>query len=159
MKQTFFKRLCILLSCLLLLSALTACALPTDGTEESSETETIYVPESGEPTEELLEQIKKDYYKDEHGTMEGYDPEVADGIVKCYGIYHGCVPVIINHGCLFRQYFVEVAGIQIYYLDSREIQVWKNGNFFTLQGAYNQELLTKEDIQTIASLHNEHNKW
>ena len=158
MKQIFIKGLCILLTCLLLLSALSACTSPTDGTEEPTETETIYVPESGEPSEELLEQIKKDYYQFCYGTLDGYNPETSVHIEGNYGVYNNCAVILItcpNLGYEDWLWHETIANIEFYYRNGNEIMVWKNSTFLSLKEAYNQKLLKQKDLLEIANLHNE----
>ena len=162
MKTTFIftrKILCVILSFTLLTLALVACANPTDGTEETTTAETIYVPESGEPTEELLERIKKDYYQSFYGTLDGYDSEKSICISKCYGIYNECVVLIISPtDVTFPGICVdeEIAGVEFHYGNPNTIEVWCNHKFYSLQSAYQESFLTKEDLQAIADLHN---KW
>ena len=158
MKQIFIKGLCILLTCLLLLSALSACASPTDGTEEPTETETIYVPESGEPSEELLEQIKKDYYQFCYGTLDRYNSETSVHIEGNYGIHNSCAVLLLTSPELGYEDWLwheTIANVEFYYWNGNEIRVWKNSTFLSLKEAYNQKILKQEDLLEIANLHNE----
>jgi len=47
-----------------------------------------------------------------------------------------------------------VADIVFYYSDSNRIRVWYNGDFYSLQEAYEQTLLSYEDLQAIAEIKN-----
>ena len=166
--------------CLLFVLLLTACGTPNppiDGTSASTtgeneittpaENETtteeektpIQIPLSGEVTEEILEQVKKDYYFHRKKTMDGYDPErsVYIDINRTYGIYNGCVPVLLEfEGECYAAacWETEVAGVDFYYLDGRSIDVWKNGSFYSLNGAYEQGFLSKDDLLAIANRQN-----
>ena len=105
------------------------------------------------PSDDTLRQIKLDYGR--HVFGEKYDP-VAHGNgsgSKCYGFYNGCVPMLFEGyalsyaGVITRE---EIAGIIFEYGSSNTIQVWKDGKIYTLQEAYDQGFLSKQDIKTIA---------
>ena len=161
MKTTFIftkKILCVILSFTLLTLSLVACANPTDGTKETTTAETIYVPESGEPSEELLEQIKKDYYQFCYGTSDGYNSETSVHIEGNYGVYNSCAVLLItcpNLGYEDWLWHDTIANAEFYYRNGNEIKVWKNSTFLSLKEAYNQKILKQEDLLEIANLHNE----
>ena len=110
--------------------------------------------ESGYPNETLLARIENDYGKHLYG--ESYDPQ-TDGKVSvksCYGIYNDCVPVMFSQIAFTVITDVQVEGINFHYRSSNTIKVWKDGTFYSIQEAYDQGFLTKEQIQTIADMHN-----
>ena len=125
----------------------------TTAPESESETEEIVVPELEEPSEELLQRIeddRDDYYR------EINEEELPNKILSYYGEYDGCVPVIFRKpipGTILDRR-VEVAGSVIKYTDPLDIIVWKDGDFYSLEEAYELELLTKEQIAVIAEIHN-----
>jgi hypothetical protein len=52
----------------------------------------------------------------------------------------------------------EVAGYEFHYDDMNFIKVWKNGRFYTLTEAYEQDILTTEDISVLSEIQNQR-KW
>ena len=107
------------------------------------------------PSDKTLRQIELDYGRYVFG--EEYDPAVhGDGSTsKCYGIYNGCVPMCFEGYALSYaavETTEEIAGITFEYGSSNTIQVWKDGNFYSMQDAYDQTYLTTEDVQTIFRL-------
>ena len=129
---------CMALLFLLAALVLTSCASKDDYTTETDE--------AGYP--------ENDYGKHLYG--ESYDSE-TDGevsIESCYGIYNGCVPVMFSQIAFTVITDVQVEGINFHYRSSNTIKVWKDGTFYSIQEAYDQGFLTKEQIQTIADMHN-----
>jgi hypothetical protein len=53
----------------------------------------------------------------------------------------------------------EVAGFTFYYADTNFIQVWKDGAFFSLKEAYEQGVLSKDDIGKLSDIHNMGKYW
>lgn len=135
------RRLCLLVSLILLLTVmLPACSA-------SSEPPT-------EVTDELLDRIENDYAK--YRYANGANPEI-DGpwsIEYCYGIYNGCVAVMFSLPGTGLLRDVEIAGSVFRYRSSISIDVWNNGEFISVEDAYNRGLLTQEDIAQIADVHN-----
>jgi hypothetical protein len=135
------RRLCLWVSLILLYAAL----LPACATSSKPPVEV---------TDELLAQIEDDYAKCRY--TNGANPEI-DGpwrIEYCYGIYSGCVAVMFSLPGSGVLRTVEIAGSVIHYRSSVSIYVWNDGRFFSLENAYNQGLLSKEDVAQIADLHN-----
>ena len=99
------------------------------------------------PSDKLLRKIEKDYRNN-----EGYDTEYY--ITTYYGCYRKAIPVnIFGMGLDYPavEYYYEVAGYTLDGSDGSMIYVWKNGKFTTLPKAYEQGILTKEDIDMMFS--------
>lgn len=106
------------------------------------------------PSEELVRQIEDDYFAYSH--EEGkYDPAIdTKAPVKYYyGVYNDCVPVMFAEPETGMGRSVAVADSYFTYPGSNSIQVWKNGQFFSMEDAYGRGLLTKEHVAQIADLH------
>ena len=135
-KTTLFcKLLLLLLAALLLVSCNQAVKMPSDKT---------------------LRQIELDYGR--HMFGEEYDPAVHGevSVSKCYGVYNGCVAAIFSGqwDAPAVHMDVTVADVVFHYANGFTIDVWHDGEIFTLQEAYDQKLLTKGNLQTIADIHN-----
>ena len=132
------RLLSILVSLILLLAVL----LP--GCTNSSTT-------PAEITDDLLIRIESDY-KDHLKYAYNADDPVR---LECYyGIFDGCVPVMFHESTLFWERNVEIRGVVFHYIDNREILVWKNGVFHSLDEAMDLDLLSQSQLIEIASLHN-----
>ena len=134
----------IILLLLICVTAFSSCAAKTSG---SGDNETSL--------DKLLKQIDSDYLS-ELKKSGGYDPDV-DGVFRVknyYGTYNDCVPVMFSMPETGAMRDVEVAGVVFHYTGSNTIIVWRDGDFFSLNEAYELELLTKDHIEAIASLHN-----
>ena len=99
----------------------------------------------------LLARIEADY-AEYHGMKNG--PKIQ----YCYGIYNGCVPVMLHHAGYDTGWKEEVSNHVFYYGDgfgarNSGINVWRDGVFLTLQEAYSQGYLSKEDIASIWDEH------
>ena len=106
-----------------------------------------------EVTDELLAQIEKDYA--EYQYANGANPEI-DGpwpIEYCYGIYNGCVAVMFSEPAFCMGWEDEVADSVFRYRDGSFIYIWNNGTFERITEAYEQGLLSKEDVAMIAEIH------
>ncbi len=100
------------------------------------------------PSDKLLRKIEKDYRKN-----EGYD-DIEYYVLTYYGCYRKAIPVnIYGVGLDYPavEYYYEVAGYTLDGSDGSMIYVWKNGKFTTLPKAYEQGILTKEDIDMMFS--------
>ena len=137
MKATIFtkkrtRQLCMVLLLGMLVTILIACRNKGDSSVEI------------EPLDsELLAEVKAGC-AEMHGNAE----------LLYYGTYNGCV-VVRNEGVLqaFRE--VEVAGITFEFPTISYMIVWKDGECFYLQEAYDQGLLTKKQLQIISTIQNE----
>jgi hypothetical protein len=99
--------------------------------------------------------IKQDYL--EFHTKPMYPDATVDDIEikKYYGTYGGCVAVLMTDNYTGYSQALEtevVDGITIQYFDSNKMLIWKNGNFHHLQEAYDEGLLTKDDLSLIGSV-------
>ena len=97
-----------------------------------------------QPSERFIEQIKEDY---RDGGAEGVY------ITEYYGVYNGnCVPLVINNGFALAVLVEQtIAGETFVFADtSKVIDVWVDGEFFTLEEAYEKGYLTAEQIADIA---------
>lgn len=95
-----------------------------------------------------------------------YDRRVRDEIVlpwdidaqveKCYGIYDGCVAVMVSDGLTGNFEWKEtVAGHTIHYSNGNSIVIYKKGEFFDLEEAYSLGILAEQEIAKIAQMQNE----
>jgi len=96
-------------------------------------------------------QIKQSWV---NGYPEYANPEyhnVDTVTVKYYGTYNGCVAVMMYGFWAIPQTVCheEIAGVTFSYPDMNFILVWKDGCFIELSPAYDQGLLTKEDLINI----------
>ena len=103
----------------------------------------------------IAKQIKQTYLKE---FLSDYPKAtVKDAwIVKYYGTYNGCVVVMMGDnytGYTDALWGMEVAGVAFKFKDGNSIRAWKDGKFYTLQAAYEQGLLTQEDLTNIADIH------
>ena len=97
-----------------------------------------------QPSERFIEQIKEDY---RDGGAEGVY------ITEYYGVYNGnCVPLVISNGIGLTMLVEQtIAGETFVFADtSKVIDVWVDGEFFTLEEAYENGYLTAEQIADIA---------
>ena len=49
---------------------------------------------------------------------------------------------------------IEVEGFEFIFNTGRHIAVWNNGHFYSLQNAYDEGLITIEDLEKIHKLYN-----
>lgn len=107
-----------------------------------------------EVTDEMLSQIEKDYAKYQYANGTNPEFEGPWPVEYCYGIYNGCVAVMFSESCYCLGWEDEVADSIFCYRDSSYIHIWNNGTFLCIAEAYEQGLLSKEDIAMIAEIHN-----
>ena len=105
-----------------------------------------------QPSERFIEQIKEDFL----GVYD-FDNGAEAHISEYYGVYNGnCVPLVINvYPSASIQMLIEceIAGETFIFGDGSEtIDVWVNGEFFTLEEAYEKGYLTAEQIADIAEI-------
>lgn len=153
------KRSFILLLLFYCTLVLTACFYGSTGS--SAETPTI----SDEhnilaPDDSLLRQLEKDYLNHLQKTNSSYNPEL-DGVYSIkfyYGEYDDCILVMFSQPETGTYQTVKVAESVFHYVGNNTIQVWKNGEFFSMQEAYEHGFLTSSDVAMIANIHN-NNKY
>ena len=139
---------CALLLFLLVALMLTSCARETDYTTETDE--------AGYPNETLLARIEEDFSNLQYENGANREIDGPFKVAYCYGMYRDCVPVMFSGMASADVLWDDVvAEIVFHYTDGRSIEVWKNGDFYSLQEAYDEGLLTKEHLQSIADIQNE----
>ena len=152
MKPTIFtnkrtRLLCMVLLLGMLMGVSSCAATPGEGEET-----TVEIPEIEQPDAALLEQIEQDYHAYSH-IGEEHKPET----IGCYyGTYNGCVVFMFGRIVVISAQIFRIAGCPFKFSAADPIYVWKDGEFFMLGEAYDQALLTKEQIQTIAAIHENH---
>ena len=121
-------------------------------------------PENTNNMVELSKEIEieiKQTHLDYLLTKNGYQDTTIDDIYiqKYYGTYNGCVVVMIQdklsgvNGAIKE---ATIADVKFYYGSGNiSIQIWKEQKFYELQSAYDQGLLTKEDLKKIAAIQNQ----
>ena len=127
-----------------------------------SQTESLpYVPKPKDPavlSEEQENKIKEDYLFELRDLQEEYGGEYSiDGvsITAYYGTYNGSVVLSIRDSyfpTVAAIWDVEVGGINFIY--GNGICIWNNGIFYGFTAAYEQGLLTQENLRDIAYYHN-----
>ena len=74
------------------------------------------------------------------------DIEILDN----YGTYKGAVVIRMNRGAYQVLTTIEIDGVEFNFSDSNTALVWKDGIFYELEDAYNENLLTKKDLLSLA---------
>ena len=177
-KRLFFIILCICVAFSSTTALFTSCkALPNDPIDTPEQTEESKAPEDlttspeettdteqeTDPEEEttqpqkielepldlaLLEQIEAQYNE--------ANPSNPRFFMDYFGTYNGYI-ALRSAGNLDVSFEEIVAGVTIKHPENRGITLWKNWQFYTLTEAYDQGLLTINNIQTIADIAN--NNW
>ena len=114
------------------------------------------VPNVEKPSDDLIKRIENDYSAYLLSQNDGYNPNL-DGIYPIeayYGEIAGWVPIMFRQPQTGAIRKVELAGYTFWYQGGNSIQVWKNGEFFYLDEAYEKGFLTTEHIAIIAVIHN-----
>lgn len=147
------KKISVLSVLLLLLTVsliMTACMnKATEGSQSTNEN-----AESDTLSEELKKQIVEDFVAYEFG--DNYVP-MEHGIFRIeryYGSYDGAVAVMLRGSKLEYTsafYSETVAGSIIRCNYGNSVMIWKDGSFFTMQEAYDQGILTAEQVAEIAN--------
>ena len=126
-----------------------------DVTSEDEHTLTSLVPLSAEMERRVKEdwvawRIGENPQISEYLTVEGTE------IYRFYGTYNGAIAAML-HSDIFGYGNVwweeTIAEITVGYSNANFIVVWYDGAFLQLQSAYDEGVLTKEDIETIAYYH------
>lgn len=99
-----------------------------------------------------IEMIEADYtrYMTENYR---YDPEYGPLYVQCYyGRFNNAAAVLMGGPFDYTQAEVtkEIAGSVFYYSCGHYIEIWKNGEFFSVEEAYEKGILTKEDVKVLS---------
>ena len=105
------------------------------------------------PSEELLEQIIDDYAV--YSKVPTEEDKAMLYVSLYYGNYNGAVPFLMGGESSATVMTVEkIAGYTFLYPDSNKIQVWKSGQFYSMEQAYENGFLTADQIAAIAYLFN-----
>lgn len=115
-----------------------------------------YVPQPMNPEVLSAEQedaIKADWVKlwDDSFTEE---PMVD---LSYYGTYNGCVALLIQDNYYSYPAVIShevIDGISFRYGGTAPVKIWKEGSFYDIKDAYENELITKDDLRSIAYYHN-----
>ena len=112
------------------------------------------------PSKELQERFVNEYkaFMSQKPHSEEYqDPKFFIGIDRWYGSFGDIHFLFIDDGNLgyFDVHTTDViADCNFSYPDSQRIMVWVNGQFLHIKDAYDQNLITKNMVETIANIHN-----
>lgn len=108
----------------------------------------------GELGAEVASQIKQDYYDKGLGNLG-----VNEIGLEYYGTYNGAVAVMVfgSNAVGDAVWECTVDGIKFSYRNYVPLIVWKDGEFYTLQEAYGNDFLTKDNLKSIQK-HLERNK-
>lgn len=101
------------------------------------------------PSDDALEGLIKAYY-DRYSTDA--EDENVYFIKKYYGIYDGAVIVLIDGTHLSHDgaiYDKEIGGYYFHHPGNLDVTVYKDNEFYRLQQAYDQGILTKEHIEQL----------
>ena len=71
-------------------------------------------------------------------------------ILNNYGTYNGAVVIRMQRGAYQVITTIKIDGIEFTFSDSNTALVWKDGQFFELSDAYDNEVLTKDNLISIA---------
>jgi hypothetical protein len=103
-------------------------------------------------SEELENQIKQDYY----GILNNNSYTIEDVyIYRLYGMFDGGVGVkmALNGVSLPPAIdIITVEGFTFYFNTGQHIKIWKDGVFYSLQNAYDEGILTINDLEKIHDL-------
>jgi hypothetical protein len=94
-------------------------------------------------------QIREDYLALMHtqGETEMTIDDVK--ILDNYGTYNGAVVIRMQRGAYQVITTIEIDGVEFTFSDSNTALVWKDGQFFELADAYENEILTKDNLVAI----------
>ncbi len=155
MKKSLLIRLLSALLIIIFIFSLCSCEIKDD-----------YGDENGKLTMKKEEEIKEAYFS-KQASMDRYISSfqltVNDlKIVNYYGKYNNCYIVIISgkSNLHYSAQTIETVGdVDINYTDTNRILAYVGGKFFSLQTAYKQRRLTKDDLFKIAENHNANYKY
>ena len=142
--KRYLRFWCVILILIITLSALVSCAY---------EIETI--------DEELKERVEADYTS-YFCEKNNWDKEKTSAYIRnYYGIHNGCVVAVFdgNYMTPYSETCEEIAGFTFIYGSEQTIEVWKDGEIYSLKEAYTNGLLRKKDIERIAEIHENREYW
>jgi hypothetical protein len=102
----------------------------------------------GKLSAEVELQIKQDFADNWGASVESVK------IYKYYGTYNESVVIMVQSGALPTPWQDNIDGVIFKYNDGHPIIVWKSGQFYELREAYENDLLSKKDLQSIAEIQN-----
>jgi len=147
------KKISVLSVLLLLLTVsliMTACMnKATEGSQSTNEN-----AESDPLSEKLKKQIVEDFAAYWYGDDYGSKVHGVFQIERYYGSYDGAVAVMLRGSKLEYTpafYSETVAGSIIRCNYGNSVMIWKDGSFFTMQEAYDQGILTVDQVEEIAN--------
>jgi len=127
-------------------------------TDEGESTEPL--PELELPSEALLKEIQSDYFE-KIKILDGTDRKDIRVVVLYHGVYNElavvsmCVYSDSDDHQGFSYFYDDEIGGHTFSMSSEEtLYTWKNGVFTKLKDAYEQKLLTQDQIGIIAKIHN-----
>jgi len=115
----------------------------------------VLFPPRLELGKEIQNRIRQDYFQgldNVYGNITFEDVYVR----QFYGVYNESVVVVMwiyGSGTPPAIDTIEVEGFEFEYHTGRPILVWNNGNFYGLQRAYDEGLISMENLEQIHSLH------
>ncbi len=112
----------------------------------------VKVASVGKPEDELIKQIEADYAA--LNSINGYKAEAS--VRKYYGTYGDCVPCYFYCSvlCYIQVHCSYVTdGREFNYGDGNVIRVWRDGEFYSVQEAFDLGFLSAEDVKTISEIH------
>ena len=149
MKRSIWKKAVCVLLCAAALFALASCKqkIVADWVAQD------HSP-AEQPPKELLERIVTDFAANKE--RETGKKLTADWFVHIYyGVYGGAVPVMMDApsaGFIITTSPEDVAGYRFEFGATRVMKVWKDGAFFSLKEAYEQGVLTAEQVGILADV-------
>lgn len=95
-------------------------------------------------------QIREDYLDFMHnqGEIEMIIEDVH--ILNNYGTYNGAVVIRMKRSAYEVITTINIAGVNFTFSNTNTALVWKDGYFYELSDAYNNDILTKDNLITIA---------
>ncbi|MCL1811667.1 MAG: hypothetical protein FWG41_05580 [Methanomassiliicoccaceae archaeon] len=146
------KTITLLIVFLVIVTSMAAVAIVALSLQDSQDNDQMNPPEP--LNSEMEMKIKQDYFN--QITKIKFPEATIDnvGINKYYGTYNGSVVVKMSDltGHLIMMISETVGGITINYPDTNKALVWKDGNFYSMQEAYDLGLLCKDDLREISRL-------
>lgn len=108
-------------------------------------------------TPEMAQEIRQAYF--DHRVKEPSKYVSVDDVwVVCIDVYHGAYAIYIG-GLSFSPGWGEtrvIDGVSFYFTDSKCPKIYKDGEFYGVERAYEEGILTKEDL---LDLQQEYNKF
>lgn len=99
------------------------------------------------PSAKLKAEIEEAWQK-----KTGYKLNLDDGCHGYYGTYDGAV-VFFGYGATMAVWKINVAGVEFQWNHGANLKVYKEGEFYSLEEAYELGLLTEKNIKSISKYH------